>query len=485
MKIYSTLNKNKVLLPDRSSPINMYVCGVTPYSSSHLGHAMSYIIFDVVRRYLEYKGYIIRHVQNFTDIDDKLINQSQTMNTDVETLAQKYISEYFQDMDALHVMHAEHYPLATNEIPEIIEMIRVLIEKEYAYESKGSVFFRVHASPDYGKLSGLTLEGMLAGARVEADESKEDPMDFVLWKASKVNEPSWDSPWGPGRPGWHIECSAMSLKYLGTSIDIHGGGHDLIFPHHENEIAQSEASTGVKPFVKIWMHNGLLQMAQDKMSKSIGNLITIREALQHHNADTIRLFFLNSHYRSPLNYHNTSFKSSAKALARLQKTLRLNPEINHNKPSDIAIQKYTDVFHSAMEDDFNTPQALAALFDLSREINKANDQEKSITDAQKLLLALSNILGLFLDTDNSLDDESVPISDILTIASEIQHLITSDPTLTLDETLLQQLSDNSTATVIQALSDIRIQLRKDKLYELSDLIRLKLNNTGIRLEDNR
>jgi cysteinyl-tRNA synthetase len=484
MKIYSTLNKSKVLLPDNSSPINMYVCGVTPYSSSHLGHAMSYIIFDVVRRYLEYKGYTICHVQNFTDIDDKLINQSQSMKTDVETLAQKYISEYFQDMDALNIMHAEHYPLATNEISEIIEMIRILIEKSYAYESKGSVFFRVHASSDYGKLSGRTLEGMLAGARVEADKSKEDPMDFVLWKASKVNEPSWDSPWGPGRPGWHIECSAMSLKYLGTSIDIHGGGHDLIFPHHENEIAQSEAATGVTPFVKIWMHNGLLQMAQDKMSKSIGNLITIREALQDHNSDTIRLFFLNSHYRSPLNYHDTSFKASEKALARLQKTLEIDSTSN-KKTTGIESQKYADAFHNAMEDDFNTPQALAALFDLSREINKANDQGESITNAQMLLLELSNILGLFLFTDHSPEHELVASSDILIIASEIKNIITSNPILSLPKTLVDQLSGDNTTTVIQALSNIRTQLRKDKLYELSDLIRLKLSDAGIKLEDSR
>ena len=327
---------------------------------------------------------------------------------------------------------------------------------------------------------------MLAGARIEADGSKEYPMDFVLWKASKINEPSWNSPWGPGRPGWHIECSVMSLKYLGPYIDIHGGGHDLIFPHHENEIAQSEASTGIKPFVKIWMHNGLLQIAEDKMSKSTGKLITIREALQNFTPDTIRLFFLSSHYRSPLNYRVSSLASSGKAIERLQKTLNIDSPKRSNKPSIIDIKKYTNQFHHAMEDDFNTPKALAAIFDLSKDINKANDQEESLRDAQSTLLQLSNILGFFLHDSDVQPAITIVESKIFALATEIQQTVMSDNTLTLQTRLVQGLSaTNNVTTVVDTLMLIRTELRKDKLYDLADLIRLKLTDAGIKLEDGR
>jgi len=267
MKVTNTLTKQKEEFYPRNNVVNMYVCGVTTYDDCHIGHAMSYIVFDVIRRYLEFKGYEVKYVQNFTDIDDKIINRAKEVEMPAQELANKYILRYFEDMDALNIKRAHFYPKATEEIPKIIEIIRSLVEKGHAYESKGSVYFRVKSFPDYGKLSGQNVDEMMSKANLEEGE-KEHPLDFALWKVAKPGEPFWMSPWGEGRPGWHIECSAMALKYLGETLDIHGGGQDLIFPHHENEIAQSESFTGVKPFVKYWLHNGLVQLGEEKMSKS-------------------------------------------------------------------------------------------------------------------------------------------------------------------------------------------------------------------------
>ena len=296
MKVYNTLSGKKEEFIPWDDEVKMYVCGVTPYDDAHIGHAMSYIIFDVIRRYIKICGYGLKHIQNVTDIDDKIINRAHSLGVPTGELAEKYTTSFFEDMDALNVQLADFYPRATREIPKIIEVIQGLVDKGYAYEAVGSVYFRVRQAADYGKLANRNLESMMAGARAEAMSEKEHPMDFVLWKASKPGEPSWHSPWGEGRPGWHIECSAMSLKYLGETIDIHGGGQDLVFPHHENEIAQSESFTGKKPFVKYWLHNGLLQFGEEKMSKSLGNFFLLRDILAQFPGDVVRYYLLATQY---------------------------------------------------------------------------------------------------------------------------------------------------------------------------------------------
>jgi cysteinyl-tRNA synthetase len=318
MRIYNTLSGRKEEFAPGGDPIKMYVCGVTPYSECHIGHAMSYIIFDVIKRYLEFRGYRVRYVQNFTDVDDKIIARASQSGLSTQELAQKFIAQYFSDMDALNVKRADVYPRATEEIPEIIKVIAGLIEGGHAYSAGGDVYFRVSSFPQYGKLSHRSLSVMMTGDSCEEKSEKEHTIDFTLWKAAKPGEPQWESPWGPGRPGWHIECSAMSLEHLGETLDIHGGGQDLVFPHHENEIAQSEAFTGVSPFARYWMHNGLMQLGEEKMSKSLGNLITVKEALERYSADAIRLFVLSSHYRSPLTYTEDGLEAAERGVKRLR-----------------------------------------------------------------------------------------------------------------------------------------------------------------------
>ena len=292
MKLYITLSlEAQEFAPADGKTVKMYVCGVTPYSSTHVGHALSYVAFDTLRRYLEYLGFDVLHVQNFTDVDDKIINRAKEQGIEPDELAEEFIDDFYRTMDALNIQRAHVYPRATQEIGPIIETIQTLVANGSAYPAGGDVFFRVTNKDDYGKLSHRTLDGMQAGARIEIDENKEHPMDFVLWKGARPGEPSWDSPWGPGRPGWHIECTAMSMTYLGATLDIHGGGQDLSFPHHENEIAQSEAATGEAPFSKYWVHNGLLQLGEDKMSKSLGNLVSVEDALENYTPDAIRLYF--------------------------------------------------------------------------------------------------------------------------------------------------------------------------------------------------
>ncbi|HJX12599.1 MAG TPA: cysteine--tRNA ligase, partial [Dehalococcoidales bacterium] len=370
MKVYNTLSGKKEEFRPQGDEVKMYVCGVTPYDDAHLGHAMSYIIFDVIRRYLRFRGYKVRYVQNVTDIDDKIIARANQRGIPVKELAEKYAASYFEDMAGLNVEPADVYPRATGEIPKMLEVIQGLMSRGYAYESGGTVYFRVRNVADYGKLSHRSLDSMKAGARIEPGEAKEDPMDFVLWKAAKPGEPSWESPWGPGRPGWHIECSAMSLKYLGESIDIHGGGQDLIFPHHENETAQSESFTGVRPFARYWLHNGLLQLDAEKMSKSLGNLVTIKDALQKYGADALHVFVLSSHYRSPLTYSEEVMEAAARGAERLRQAAGGEKEGRQKGGSaDDFCRRFTE----AMDDDFNTAQAMAALFDLAREINRAEE----------------------------------------------------------------------------------------------------------------
>ena len=394
MKLTDTLTGRKRDFAPAGDEVRIYVCGVTPYSPAHVGHAMSYIVFDVLHRYLEFRGFAVRRVQNFTDIDDKLIERAAQEGTTVEALAEKHVAEYFENMAALNVREADVYPRATRELPKIIEMIAGLVTSGHAYESNGDVYFRVRSGAEYGELSRRSLDAMRAGARVEPGVSKEHPMDFALWKSAKEGEPAWGSPWGAGRPGWHIECSAMALRYLGESIDIHGGGQDLVFPHHENEIAQSEAFTGKRPFARFWLHNGLLNMDAQKMSKSLGNLVTISEALERYSADAIRLSVLNAHYRSPGYYSDEALAGAERAAARLRQALAAPA----NPGTDAALdpQPARDRFVEAMDDDLNTPQALAALFDLARDVNRASAEGRSVVAAQETLRELAGVLGLSL-----------------------------------------------------------------------------------------
>ncbi len=397
MKIYDTLTGRKREFTPVADVVRMYVCGVTPYAPSHVGHAMCYIVFDMVRRYLEYRGYRVRHVQNFTDIEDKLIDRAQQEKTTVTILAERHIEDYFRDMDALNVWRAHDYPRATQEIPRIVEVITTLIDKGFAYHANSDVYFRVTREPSYGKLSHRTLDGMRAIARVDAGEHKEHPMDFALWKAAKPGEPQWDSPWGPGRPGWHVECTAMALGYLGEPVDIHGGGQDLVFPHHENEIAQSEAYTGHQPFVQFWLHNGLMHMDQEKMSKSLSNMVTVQDALENTSADTLRMAVLGSHYRSPSGYSDDLLNAAGRGMARLRQAALLR---SGGAADALDSSPHRDRFVAAMDDDFNTPQALAALFDLARDINRAAENGQAVTEAQQTLQGLGReVLGFTFADD--------------------------------------------------------------------------------------
>ena len=414
MKLYNTLNGEATeFSPADGKTVKMYVCGVTPYSSTHIGHALSYVAFDVLRRYLEHLGFEVRHVQNFTDVDDKIILRAQEQDIKPDELAGKYIDDFFRTMDALNIRRAHVYPKATEEIGPIIDTIGKLVDSGHAYAAGGDVFFRVERSEGYGKLSHRTLEGMQAGSRIEIDENKEHPMDFALWKGARPGEPAWESPWGPGRPGWHIECTSMSMTYLGESLDIHGGGQDLVFPHHENEIAQSEASTGVVPFSRYWVHNGLLRLGGDKMSKSLGNLVSVEEALERFSPDTIRLYFLSSHYRSPLTYTDDGCVGMERSLERLRNALERN---GGSGAGVLDAEPYRRQFFEAMDDDLNTPRALAALFDLAREINRGSDAGHEVSDAQDRLRDLGSILGLTFaqpDTDDGSATGAGPFIELL------------------------------------------------------------------------
>jgi cysteinyl-tRNA synthetase len=444
MKVYNTLSGQKEEFLPAGDEVKMYVCGVTPYDDCHIGHAMSYIIFDVIRRYLQFSGYKVKYVQNITDIDDKIIDRAAKLGVSTHELAEKFANSFFEDMDALNIGRVDIQPKATEEIPKIIEVIQGLVDKGYAYPAQGSVYFRVRNVPDYGKLSHRNLESMMTGECAVGGEDKESPMDFVLWKAAKPGEPSWESPWGNGRPGWHIECSAMSLKYLGDTLDIHGGGQDLVFPHHENEIAQSESFTGVKPFVKYWLHNGLVQLGENKMSKSLGNLITIKEAMEKYSADAIRVFVLSSHYRSPLTYSEEVLEAADRGADRLRQAVH-SEDREGAAESEIDVEAYRIRFTQAMDDDFNTPQAIATLFDLAREINRTSGEGYSITTPQQALLELAEVLGLTLELQEKLPLNAEPF--------------------------------------IQLLISTRNRLREARQFQLADEIRAKLDEAGITLED--
>jgi cysteinyl-tRNA synthetase len=454
--IYNTMTRKKEPFePLEDMKVRMYVCGPTVYDSAHVGHAMSSIVFDVIRRYLEYRGYEVRHVMNYTDVDDKVILRANDLGVEPLELAKQYIGEYNQLIEQLNILTAHEFPRVSTEIDQIIKVIEGLIEKEFAYEVEGDVFFRVSKDEDYGRLSKRDLEDMRAGARLGIDERKEDPADFALWKSTKPDEPSWESPWGPGRPGWHIECSAMSLHHLGEQIDIHGGGNDLIFPHHENEIAQSESYTG-KVFSKYWVHNGMMQLSGAAMSKSTGNVLNVEAFLEQHEPDALRLLVLNASYRSPITFNEEVIEQAEAGLSRLRGALRSalpESEADEAIAQELrsAADKAQDQFVAAMDDDFNTAGALGHLFELVKTINLARtdgaDQE-ALEPAQQMLKELTAVLGLRLEKESgSVKAEAGPF--------------------------------------IELLLDVRKELRDREQYELADSIRNRLTELGVTIEDTK
>ena len=394
IQFYNSLTRTKEEFSPLGEEVKIYVCGVTVYDDSHLGHALSSIVFDVLSRYLEYRGFKVRKVQNFTDVDDKVINRARTDGISTEEVTEKYIRSFFRSIDGLNVQRATVHPRATEDMPEIIELINRLVDGGSAYASNGSVYYRVRDKPDYGKLSGQNIDEMLEGSRHELEDGKKDPADFALWKAVKPDEPQWKSPWGSGRPGWHIECSAMAFKHLGEQIDIHGGGLDLIFPHHENEIAQSESASGAIPFSKIWMHNGLLRTSGATMSKSLGNAFSVNAALEEYSSDAIRLWILQSHYRTNPLLDKKLIATAERSMRRIRQTVDIE---SNDSGHPVDFRSYERRFIEAMDDDLNTPKALAAVFDLCREINRGRDNKMDVSGAVETVRRLTGVLGLRLE----------------------------------------------------------------------------------------
>ena len=448
IKVHNTLTGRKEEFRPIDPPrVRMYVCGITPYSTSHFGHGMSAVVFDTIRRYLMFRGYEVRYVQNFTDIEDKIINRSNELGVDWRQLVEKHTAEYFESLQALNVLPAYAYPRASGEIDGIVEMVDGLVKRGVAYKVDGDVYFRVEMDEDYGKLSHRSLDDLVAGARVEVDERKENPADFALWKAAKPGEPRWPSPFSDGRPGWHIECSVMSSRYLGDQIDIHGGGQDLIFPHHENEIAQSESYTDKVPFVKYWLHNGFVMFGDTKMSKSLGNTVLLPDALAAREPVAVRLFILQSHYRSPLALSDDGFEAAERAVERLRTALEGSSDDERVAPSPAA-ERAREAFVQAMDDDFNTPGAMAAIFDLAREANRQREagDQAAAASARATLRELTGVLGLKLDAKSS-------------------------------------ATDLSAAPFVDLLLQTRRDLRAAKQFQLADQIRDQLTALGIAIED--
>ncbi|NLF49523.1 MAG: cysteine--tRNA ligase [Leptolinea sp.] len=456
IKIFNTLTRKKEdFVTIEPKKVRMYVCGPTVYSDAHIGHAMSSLVFDIIKRYLIFRGFDVNHVMNFTDVDDKIIQRANQQGVDPFDLAERYIGEFRRHLSDLNILPATSNPRATQEMPQILDMIQGLIDRGYAYPKDGDVYFRVTKDDDYGKLSGRKLDDMQAGSRIDVDERKENPMDFALWKAAKPEEPAWDTPWGRGRPGWHIECSAMNLSHLGEEIDIHGGGNDLIFPHHENEIAQSESFTG-KSFSRYWVHNGMLTLSGEKMSKSIGNLISIDAFLSKHSASTLRLMVLNSGYRSPLTFNDDVIAAAEKGLDRLRSGLKPALPGASNSTDTIKqtitdqIKKTRDAFVDCMDDDFNSAGALGYMFDLVRIINQARADgatDSMLEPAQTTLSELCGVFGLILEKESGDDQSAAPFIDYLV--------------------------------------ELRTEMRKQKLFAFSDQIRNRLTALGITLEDSK
>ncbi|MCH9696927.1 MAG: cysteine--tRNA ligase [Gammaproteobacteria bacterium] len=463
LKIYNTLNRSKqVFKPITPGQVGIYVCGMTVYDFCHLGHARVMIAFDVIVRYLRYKQYNVTYVRNITDIDDKIIERAHQNNESINALTNRFITAMHDDEQALNVLPPDIEPRATQSMDQIITMISQLLDNDAAYVGKnGDIFYAVNQFKDYGKLSGKRIEELRAGERIEVDNAKRDPMDFVLWKSAKDNEPSWPSPWGNGRPGWHIECSAMSTNCLGNHFDIHGGGMDLQFPHHENEIAQSESATG-ESFVNVWMHNGFVRVNEEKMSKSLGNFFTVREVIKAvRHPEVIRFFILSSHYRSPLNYSLDNLHEADTSLTRLYTALRDLPEPEHTEQVQ---NDYSDQFDQAMDDDFNTAAAIAVLFELARAINRHKNKPELSKPLVKQLRFLGQMLGILrLDAEQFL---KMPVPQISNLAPDNSS---SASQLTEDE-INQRITQ-------------RAEARADKNWELADQIRIELTEQGIILED--
>ncbi len=412
MKIYNTMaRKKEEFVPMEPGKAKIYACGPTVYNFFHIGNARPFIIFDTLRRYLEYRGYDVTFVQNFTDVDDRLINRAAEEKTTLKEVGERFINEYFKDAQGLGIRPADIHPKATEHIGDIIKLVKTLVDKGHAYVADGDIYFDVSSFPEYGKLSGQSVEDLRAGARIDVGDIKRNPEDFALWKAAKPGEDSWESPWGKGRPGWHIECSAMSMKYLGETIDIHGGGEDLIFPHHENEIAQSEAATG-KPFAKYWMHNGFLNINNEKMSKSLGNFFTIRDISNKYDLGVVRLFMLSAHYRNPINFSEELIAQAASAMMRIRNCREnLNFIAASGSGGDIDVSRDTcmleERFKQAMDDDLNTAEAIGAIFEYIREINLLFENGGSKKSACAALAALDTVLGVLglVPREDNIPDE--------------------------------------------------------------------------------
>lgn len=459
MKVYNTLTRTKEeFVPIQEGKVKMYVCGPTVYDYIHIGNARPYVIFDTIRRYLEYKGYDVTYVQNFTDVDDKIIKRANEEGVDSTVISERYIAEAKKDAEGLNVEPASYNPKVTEEMDGIIEMIKTLIDKGYAYEKNGSVFFNTRSFGEYGKLSKKNIDDLRAGARIAVDDEKNDPMDFVLWKPKKEGEPYWESPWGKGRPGWHIECSVMAKKYLGDSIDIHAGGEDLIFPHHENEIAQSEAANGVQ-FSKYWLHNGFINVDNKKMSKSLGNFFTLRDIVQHIPYDVVRFFILSGHYRMPINFSRELMEAAGTGLDRIKNAYKNllfieksndRPMTEEEKTLAADADKFRVQFEAAMDDDFNTADAVTAIFEIARfanvNVNEGSSGEFARAVREKML-TLCQILGI----------EPVEKADGSKISPE----------------------------EIEALIEERKQAKKNKDFARADAIRNELAEKGVLIEDTR
>ena len=477
IQIYNTMMKKKEeFVPLREGSVGMYACGVTVYDLSHIGHARALIVFDVIYRYLKYRGYKVTFVRNYTDVDDKIIKRAQEEGVTYKDISERYIKEFDRDMDLLGLEKPTVCPRATDHIPEMIAMVQALIEKGFAYEVDGDVYFNVGSFSAYGKLSGKNIEDLNSGARVEVDERKKSPLDFALWKKSKEGEPFWECPWGKGRPGWHIECSAMSQKYLGATFDIHGGGMDLIFPHHENEIAQAECATGA-PFARYWIHNGFVNINQQKMSKSLKNFFSIREILETYHPEVLRLFLLSNHYRSPVDYSEQNLTEAKVGLDRFYAVLRDLDEITSLDKGSAAqslgekrlaaeLQEFPEKFTAAMDDDFNTAAALGHLYTLTRSLNALVDQKKkfptfqiaegTFTRAREQFQMVGNIFGLFRESPQAY------------FAKKKEKGIESAG-MAPDE--------------IEALIKARELARKGKDFKKADEIRKQLEEKGILLKD--
>lgn len=470
LKVYNTLTRQKEeFVPQVKGKVSMYVCGVTPYNHPHIGNARPFVTWDVIKRYLKKCGYEVKHVQNFTDVDDKIIRTANQEGVNWADISNRYIKAYFEVMDQLHVERADIYPKVSEHMKEIISMIAALEEKGYAYCVDGDVYYRVEKFAGYGKLSGRKLEDMQAGARVDVDERKHHPMDFALWKAAKPGEPSWQSPWGEGRPGWHIECSAMSLKYLGEAFDFHGGGSDLIFPHHENEIAQSQACCGnADSFVKYWLHNGFITINEEKMSKSLNNFFTVLDILKKYPAEVLRYFIVSTHYRSPLDFSDERLDEAERSLERLKTAMsncmELEQQTAGGAENELGVQlaenaaKAKASFYAAMDDDFNSALALSSMFALAKEINiyynavvsgKTVYDKKSFAEVKSIYEDMADILGIL----------------IAVRTGEVKQ----------DESMVDDL--------MKIIIGLRQQARTAKDWATADKIRDELNAIGVTLED--